>query len=469
MKTTITAHSRAFPALCLGLCIGLFSALSPAAERMVTKIDDDNTVGTLRKEIADATAGDTIVFDDTLNGDTIILGGSELTIGKNLTIDASALSEGITISGNDASRVFQINSATEVTMKALTISDGVAPEGTGNTGVPGEYGGGIYNDGNLIMEQCTVTNNRAGRGGMATGSGDGGDGGDGGGIFNGDTLVMRQCTVSGNEGGDGGFGFGSGDGGVGGDGGGISVFGTLTLEQCTVTNNRGGEGGDGQVNGGNGGVGGNGGGIDRGFTYVVEISDSIVAGNFVGAGTEGAADGQGPDLEFDFQTTSTGINLIGDNTLFGGSPSTVFPAGPTVGTSSNPLDPVLANLADNGGPTLTHLPLRGSPALNPLGGATVDSTFSNDQRGPGFERVIAGIRDIGAVEATDYASIDAQAAAEEAARAAAAARSARQSDLSKKIAKLKKKFKNSKRKGQASKAKKLKKQIKSLTKQMRAL
>lgn len=72
------------------------------------------------------------------------------------------------------------------------------------------------------------------------------------------------------------------------------------------------------------------------------------------------------------------------------------------------------------------LPLRGSPALNPSGRLAPPS-LATDQKGPGFDRIIEGIQDIGAVEASNYAAIDA--------RVAAAMRSV----LSKKIKKLKKK------------------------------
>jgi hypothetical protein len=59
-------------------------------------------------------------------------------------------------------------------------------------------------------------------------------------------------------------------------------------------------------------------------------------------------------------------------------------------------DPTLGALADNGGPTLTHLPLLGSPAID--GGsdaAAVAAGLTVDQRGqPRF----LGTVDIGAVE-----------------------------------------------------------------------
>ena len=56
-------------------------------------------------------------------------------------------------------------------------------------------------------------------------------------------------------------------------------------------------------------------------------------------------------------------------------------------------DPLLGDLADNGGPTLTHLPKLGSPALD--SGQCVAGIF-NDQRN--VSRPQGGICDRGAVE-----------------------------------------------------------------------
>lgn len=60
-------------------------------------------------------------------------------------------------------------------------------------------------------------------------------------------------------------------------------------------------------------------------------------------------------------------------------------------------DPMLGPLQDNGGSTLTHALLPGSPAVN-----AGDSNFASppfyDQRGPGFDRVVNGRVDIGSFE-----------------------------------------------------------------------
>jgi hypothetical protein len=58
-------------------------------------------------------------------------------------------------------------------------------------------------------------------------------------------------------------------------------------------------------------------------------------------------------------------------------------------------DPLLASIADNGGPTLTHALLPGSPAID-TGLARTDVDW--DQRGEGFPRTIGVAPDIGAFE-----------------------------------------------------------------------
>lgn len=68
----------------------------------------DTVPGSLRQAIANAAPNDTVDFDASLDGGTITLGGTQLTINKSLIIDASTLPGGITVSGNNASRVFHI-------------------------------------------------------------------------------------------------------------------------------------------------------------------------------------------------------------------------------------------------------------------------------------------------------------------------------------------------------------------------
>src|SRR5204863_3800632 len=74
-------------------------------------------------------------------------------------------------------------------------------------------------------------------------------------------------------------------------------------------------------------------------------------------------------------------------------------SGATITGSNNLLnvDPLLAPLADNGGPTLTHQPLAGSPLIDK---GSNPANLANDQRGAGYPRILNGLPDIGSFEGT---------------------------------------------------------------------
>jgi hypothetical protein len=68
------------------------------------------------------------------------------------------------------------------------------------------------------------------------------------------------------------------------------------------------------------------------------------------------------------------------------------------------VDPMLAALADNGGPTQTMALLAGSPATD--AGPDPEPAFPGsdfDQRGDGFARVVGGRADVGAFEVQELA------------------------------------------------------------------
>ena len=123
---------------------------------------------------------------------------------------------------------------------------------------------------------------------------------------------------------------------------------------------------------------------------ILNVRNTIVANNDTGSGN-------GIEFGGASQITSGGGNLIGRAQGPGnGNANTlaVFSL-PTdqVGTVTNPLNPALGAIADNGGPTLTHLPEFASPAVD--SGVNLELSI-NDQRG--LPRVINTTVDIGAVE-----------------------------------------------------------------------
>ncbi|WP_306422132.1 choice-of-anchor Q domain-containing protein, partial [Nostoc sp. CHAB 5715] len=91
--------------------------------------------------------------------------------------------------------------------------------------------------------------------------------------------------------------------------------------------------------------------------------------------------------------TDAGNNLIGDNTG-----STGFTTSTLVGTQTNPIDPRLSPLQNNGGTTFTNALLADSPAINAGNNALIPAGITTDQRGAGFNRISKGTVDIGALE-----------------------------------------------------------------------
>ncbi len=148
-----------------------------------------------------AEGGGPFAFD--CDGPTSVVTDAEIAIDRDVILD----SEGsLTVDGNEAHRVFSV--ATDITaeLRRFTV-------GGGNT----EFGGGIFNQGNLTLTNSTVSGNTAGA--------------DGGGIFNQGNLTLTNSTVSGNA--------------AGSVGGGIHLGGgTVTLTNSTVSGNAAEVGGD---------------------------------------------------------------------------------------------------------------------------------------------------------------------------------------------------------------------------------
>jgi hypothetical protein len=220
----------------------------------VTSTADDGSVGTLRQVIAAAASGDTINFSVT---GTIMLTMGELLIDKSLSIAGPGAAT-LTISGNNASRVFEIAGGVTAMISDLTISNG---------NVGGDAGGGVRSQGTLTIINSTISGNSAS------------NGGDGGGIYNaGGSLLITDSTLSNNSA------FG---------GGGIYVdTGTVTVTNSTLSNNSGFGGGGiycnrGSVTVTNSTLSNNsafaGGGI-YGNTGTVTVTNSTLSGNSAGAG-----------------------------------------------------------------------------------------------------------------------------------------------------------------------------------------
>ena len=291
--------------------------------------------------IAESNPGiDTITFDDSLAGQTLNLTLGPIVVADNVVLQGPG-ADRLTISGADASRVFHVTGSQpadfDIEIAGITIANGDATSG-----------GGIHSDQNLTLTNVVVRDNRAGGdgGGLYQVGGilnvlgstfldnhsDAGGVADGGGIYlNGATTEIVSSTLSGNTAIDSG-------GAIYSQGG-----GTLTIKHSTITNNIADANGDGIASGDGGG-----GMSVNGTTTLIE--NSIVAGNDVL--TNFSVDIEGAVTVF---RTLVGNNRGATLTNAGGS---------IIGTNSSPVDPQLAPIADNGGPTPTHALLPTSPAID---------------------------------------------------------------------------------------------------------
>src|SRR5262249_30836050 len=86
------------------------------APRTVTVLNAlDKGDGSLRDAIGHARDGDTIVFDQSLSGQTITLTSGALVIKNSLDIEGPGANR-LAVSGNDSSRIFDISAGLTVTI-----------------------------------------------------------------------------------------------------------------------------------------------------------------------------------------------------------------------------------------------------------------------------------------------------------------------------------------------------------------
>ena len=130
-------------------------------------VDSFDDLISLREAILYASSGDTITFDSSLNGSTITLNQSDgfgvLSIDKAISIDASALSSGLTINGNGG-QIFDVTDSGELSLNGLTITGAENPlQVVDNEEIAG-WGGAIYAEGDVWIANCTFDSNSAGYG-----------------------------------------------------------------------------------------------------------------------------------------------------------------------------------------------------------------------------------------------------------------------------------------------------------------
>jgi predicted outer membrane repeat protein len=385
---TTDQRGKGFPRLVTG------AADIGAVETPLLIVTNTNNsgVGSLRQVLIDAQSApgtaNTITFDPAVFSvpQIITLTSGAVQILTSVTV-AGPGADLLTINGNNVGGVIYVNTAPglPVTVSGLTVTGGGGLSGvgiaenngaltvsncviTGNTvTVSGfSFAGGIFSfGGSLIVDGCTITGN------STTGNG--------GGIGSSGSLTIQNSTVANNK--------------ASGSGGGIYSVGNIVVENSTIANNSS-EGSGGGIIGfantlvENCTVSGNsasvkGGGIYESAGVLLSIASTIVAKN--------SATISGKDI---FGTVQADYSLIGVRN--DGPSFTPASANDKTGTFAAPLDPLLAPLANNGGPTQTMAFLAGSPCID--AGAN-PAALATDQRGTGYPRIVNGTSDIGAYEA----------------------------------------------------------------------
>jgi len=318
-----------------------------------------------------------------LDNSTTFSGGGIWSYHSNIAINNSVLSDNS--AGHAGGGIFG---------RGIISNSTVSGNSAAGTGGNGGGGGGIFGSG-AIINSIISENSAAGTGGGITWWGTisnsiisgNSAGGNGGGIYS-PAATISNSTIAGNSSGtDGGGIYGdgtinnstvSGNSAVG-YGGGIVLDGYGSIvNNSTVTDNRAGIAG--------GGIGGAGNGV-----YDMTIMNAIVSGNVISGSTTP------DDLALRYGVTdsfiSGGYNLVG--TI---DPNVVAFIDGVNGDQVGVNDPRLSPLADNGGSTLTHAVLPGSPAIDAGDPAYPVQAGDYDQRGDGFDRVVNGRLDIGAYE-----------------------------------------------------------------------
>jgi predicted outer membrane repeat protein len=356
---------------------------------------NDSGALSLRQALANAATHpgpDTITLPAGLNGQTLTL-TSQLLINDagGVTIDASGLSNGFTISGGGNVRLFTVNTGSMLTLKNLTLINGKGLGGSLNG-----IGGAIYNNtgATLTLDGCTLSGHSTAVGGAIFNNGGvltltrcaftGNAATDKGGAVNSTGgLTARDCTFSGNT--------------ATSSGGALYTGGTASLRNCTFTANAGQDGGG--VFNQFGGVLAlthctlalnsatvSGGGIGNSYGAVT-LANCIVAQNTAPSGADIMNSGSTP---FGSATvTRVGVDIVRSHVNSG---NTATDSGPT----SLNADPLLNVLGNYGGPTPTMPLLPGSPALDQA--SVLNPALTTDQRG--LPRPLGVRPDIGAVEGT---------------------------------------------------------------------
>ena len=328
------------------ICFSLVCAVSISVQASILTVTNtnDNGPGSLRQALVNANVGDTI--DATGITGVIKLASGELLVNNSVTINGPG-ADLLAVDGNAAGTVFQVMSIGPVTISDLAIRN-----------AHGRSGGGIFNGGvgTLTIINTALSGNTADFGG---------------GVYNGGTLNIVNSTISGNT--------------ANTEGAGVYNPVTLTIINSTFSDNTS------QIAGA----------VFNTGTLV--ISNSTITNNtsmFLAGGVVNLNNFQigntilneGPASANIYNNSSGVVMSLGYNLSSDDAFGILTGPGDQIRT-----DPKLGPLQNNGGHTLTHALLPGSPAID-AGDPSFTPPPSFDQRGPGFLRIVDGRIDKGSFE-----------------------------------------------------------------------
>ncbi|RFC54728.1 T9SS type A sorting domain-containing protein [Brumimicrobium aurantiacum] len=298
--------------------------------------NNDSGSGSLRAQIAAANTGDTIAFDNSIQGQAILLTSGEISFSKRIMIQGNGVNNTI-LDGGQNSRIFNISGIDSVIINNLTIQNGSATSDGGailcenvekvylnsilfENNSSAQSGGAISTFSfafpiRLYVDNCTFANNTATA--------------DGGGIHISNPnqnvyTYIKNSTMTGNSGGTGGA--------IRSNSNTSGWTSNVIVENSTIVNNTSST---------------DGGGIySSGTNSNVEIRSSILVSN----GTSNIYSYPG------YNITSHGYNIL-DNTSITGSIAT-----DQMGVTANDVD--LGPLQNNGGTISTMAPGCGSIAID---------------------------------------------------------------------------------------------------------
>jgi len=441
------------PLAWLVLTVTPAGAAGPGCQAGDIEVTNNNDIGAGSLPTAFTTASfltgpQTICVDSTVTGPITLT--SELGYSAGFSPSLTVLGNGITISGNNASRVIANTTSGPLTLDDVTITAGKASGSGGGVSSGGDVtvidstisdnhlpnsgstGGGISSLGAVTVTNSTISGNTSGNGAPGTDA-------DAGGIYSQGAVTVTNSTISDNTANATNLGGGGGildftaaavtitnstishnsAPGVLTDGGGLISHGAVSVTNSTISGNTTSGGGGGiatslnltvnnsTISGNTAPLGGGGiatnGNVTLAYATVVQNSAVFAAanvdtapGSLTSFGSVVAQPAGGAANCSVTSTTSHGFNDEDDAAATCGFSTATQDLAP--GTAPN-----LGPLANNGGPTQTQLPQDGpSPLIDaiPAGSCQADgaAAITTDQRGLPRPDAASPNCDIGAVE-----------------------------------------------------------------------